>query len=159
MSTWRAPTTRWGRLSRRIGFRGRVLLIIALTQIAYGAAQIIGGHQAVPAAWWPVSQGQVLGMPVQLTGLVWVIVGTVVATGVWHPHDRWHYALAVLLTGSWAVAAGLYWLGSGVPGSWGPAVIYTGNAAAILVISGWPEPTELPIPPGFVPHDSSNHPS
>lgn len=134
---------------RRVGYRGRILAIIAGTQIAYGAAMVTGGSQSHRDAWWPVAQGQVLGLPVVYAGIIWIIVGCLVAVGVPRTQDRWHFTLAVLLTALWALAAGLFWLSSDTPGSWGPAVIYTGNAAAILVISGWPEPRYQPVPPGF----------
>jgi hypothetical protein len=128
------------RLSDSIGRRGAVLIVLAIVDVAYGSAityaRTVQGSDAV---WWPASQDTLLFLPTEGWGWVWVIVGALLLTGVWHRSDRWQYSLASGLKACWACAA----FTSPVQGLWGVVSLYIGFAVVIFIVSGWPEDSVL----------------
>lgn len=137
-----------------IGRRGVVLIVLAITDLFYGAAVIYARAQyraprtvspdPAPAAnsWWPVTQEYLFWIPTEVWGWVWVVAGLILLTGVCQRKDRWHFTLAVVIKVTWACAAGFR--SAAGSGLWGVTALYIGFAAVAFVIAGW---ADEPSPP------------
>lgn len=121
--------SRQHRLRQRIDRRGTVLAILGVMDIGYGAALLAGRSSlqfVVPTGSW---------------GFVWIAAGLAIASGAILRSDRWQFAVAACLKAGWAMAVILHFtIGHGGSGLWGLAVFWTGFAALVFAISGWPRP-------------------
>lgn len=134
---------------RYIGRRGAVLILLACVDIAYGTAMIISRPVTMRYAptWWPASLGVLAGVSVRIWGIVWVVVGLFLITGIfriWRGFHgaRWQFATEVALKSWWALAAFWHWWKFPSPGGWGPAATYLGVAGLVILVTGWQEPPE-----------------
>ena len=130
----------------RLGRRGLFLLLLGTVQAAYGAG--LAASAAAPPGrphWWPASTGHLGGLPLDFWAAVWAAVAALCLVTAWTPADQIGYAAGVLLNTGWSAFAVRQWLTSGEAGAWAPAVIYTGIAIGVLIVSGWPEPPKAPL--------------
>jgi len=116
----------------RIGRRGLLLFALAIMFGLYGISLISNPPNS--AFWWPVLQGQLLGIPTDTWGYWWVMCSIVLLLGAPLDRDRVQFSLASGQVGLWAFAA-LYT--NPAPG---PGIVYSGLAFIILLCSGWPDP-------------------
>ena len=135
----------------KLGHRGMFLLLLGVVEITYGGG-LLAAARTPPARlhWWPGSTGELGGLPLNLWGTVWVLIGTLCLLTAWTAADRIGYAAAVLLNCGWSAFAVQRWLTTSEAGAWSPAAIYTGIAVGVFLVSGWPEPpkpADLPPPP------------
>lgn len=126
-----------------LGFRPAFLVLAGVVAIVYGAGIIVaaGSNQAA-IHWWPGSLRSLAGVPVLTWGVIWCCTGSFLLGSLWSRSamNRVQFAVAAALNGVWAVLAIQRAVSSGEPGSWAVAAIYAGIAAAILLVSSWPEP-------------------
>jgi hypothetical protein len=133
---------------RRMGRRGVFLTLLALIDAGYGSA-LIAADRGHPV-WWPASVARadhhhhLAGLPLATWGWIWIITAVFLLTGVLSYQDRVQYAAGSLIPVAWGILAADWWLRTREPGGWGVMCIYLGAAAAILLISGWPEIREPP---------------
>jgi hypothetical protein len=140
--------TRWGAaigrvamlVPDRIGRRGTVLLTAGVADIVYGIA-LLRPTAAPELSWWPASVGQLGGVPLHVWGVVWIVAGVFVLTGVSRRRTDWpQYAVEVGLTAGWAFEAAVYSFATRPFDVWGPVVVYTALALILVIVSGWEEP-------------------
>lgn len=129
-----------------LGHRGLFLLLLGLVEIIYGAGLLTAdGRNPRAEHWWPASAGGLGGLPLNLWGTVWILIGSLCLLTAWTEADRIGYAAGVLLNCGWATFAVQRWLTVSEPGAWAPAAIYAGIAAGVFLVSGWPEPPKVPL--------------
>lgn len=114
-----------------VGYRGEVLLILALLDFCYGLVLLAGRPPAATIAT------QV--MPASAWGTAWLVTALLCLIGALSPSDRWVYAICVLLKCLWAGMILAYSAQHGSPGSWESAVVWLGLAALVLHASIRPE--------------------
>lgn len=126
-------------------YRAAFLTLTGTVEIIYGTGLITAsGHRPDTLHWWPGSAGQIWDIRILTWGIIWCAIGAVTAAAAfWARHDRWLFALAALLNGTWALTAIHGWVNSREAGAWAPAAIYAGITTAILLISAWPEPPAI----------------
>jgi hypothetical protein len=121
--------------------RSVFLLLVAAVEVLYGAGLIAAsGHDPARLNWWPASAGRLAGLTLLAWGVIWCATGAVIGGTCWLRRDRWQFVLAALLSAIWACLAVQRWLDIREPGAWAPAVIFGGIAAAITLVSAWPDP-------------------
>jgi hypothetical protein len=136
---WRREPRWAARLRARIGRRGALLAVVAGVDVAYGTALATTSwtFRAGAPGWWPAALGGMFGVPVQEWGLLWIVVGLFLLTGVPRRMPDWpHFAVAIALWSWWAFAAVVY----GAAGTWGPGAIYAGMVLLVLIAAGWEDP-------------------
>lgn len=150
-------TRLWRRAYGLLGHRGLFLLLLGVVEIIYGAGLLTAaGRDTRTEHWWPASVGDLGGLPLDLWGTVWVLIGSLCLLTAWTAADRIGYAAGVLLNVGWSAFAVQRWLATGEAGSWAPAAIYTGIAVGVFLVAGWPEPPKTPpaaLPPPPTPEE------
>jgi hypothetical protein len=130
------------RVLARIGRRGAMLVVLSVIDIVYGLAMFLTDlvFYAEPQ-WWPASIYSMFGLSVGIWGVVWMVVGAFLLTGIpKHIPDSIHFGAAVALWVWWAFAAMVYYFTTFSPGTWGPAAVYAGFSLLILIAAGWEDP-------------------
>lgn len=74
---------------------------------------------------------------------IWLAAAVVCAAGVLTRRDRISYGVAAAVKSWWGLRYIHIWLVQGVSDAWELAAIWLTFAAAVLLISSWPEPTVI----------------
>ena len=119
-------------LIHKAGYRGAVLLFLAMLDILYGYSLI-----ADPSA--PLSYLNLV-LPLHVWFYLWVGIGVFLLTGVLTRYDRIHFALSAFLKAAWASAWLYVLIYQHFPRSWISVVIWAAFAILTVIISFWPEP-------------------
>ena len=127
---------RW--LVTRVGRRGAFLAFLAVLDLAYGYSLF--------AASAPQRLVNLL-LPWQAWGVIWMVVGVACLTGVFALRDRVQFTLAATLKGAWGLLYVDVWLVQGLPRGWVSVVLWLAFALTVVLVSGWPEPPHLDVPP------------
>lgn len=130
-----------GRLVRRLGRRGTVLLLHGAIWVLIGASLLADPidlpgrmpHEALPA--W-------------VRGVAWIVTGAVGVASAWRPPGRdWLgfaslVSMPLVMSVSFATSAGGWLIGADIGShrSWIDALIWVAVVAVITVVSGWTEP-------------------
>ena len=132
--------TAWRACCRRLGFRGRFLLLVGTAYIAQGVSATedwgIAPHDLAPP--WA-------------RAALWIVAGLIAIGTAWRPVRDVNPAgwLALYIPPAlWSVSYMISWIVSLVPGLGFPgysgglmyALIWAMVVAVVLVCSGWPEP-------------------
>ena len=92
-------------------------------------------------AWLPQSFAKVSYLDSSVWGWIWAGAGVALLAGFWwRPAERWLFAVAVVVNGGWAATFLIDFVRYGTHGYWAPGVGLAGTAAAILLVSAWPDP-------------------
>jgi peptidoglycan/LPS O-acetylase OafA/YrhL len=134
---------RWAfRLRLRIGRRGALLLVVALAYIAYGIAMALSywDNSNSPPKWWPVTTPELFGISIPIWGVIWIVVGLFILSGIYPRWPDWpQFTAAIALSVWWGFSALVYFLTVYSPGVWGIGATYIGFALTILIACGWEE--------------------
>jgi hypothetical protein len=133
--THRHPALPW---VRRAGRRGSFLLFLAVLDL------LIGYDLYFTAA--PQRLLNLLA-PYQTWAFIWVAVGVVCAVQAFMRADRLAFTAAAGIKFAWGALSVQQWLIQGDTRGWVSAIIWLTFAAAVFVVSGWPEPPPPPLPP------------
>lgn len=132
-----------------LGRRPVLLLLLGVVNVIYGAALLVANNAGyinrwwTTARWWPAAQGEMLGIDIAWWGIVWIVVGAILMSGIFTRADRHLFAAQMLLTSVWAFGS-LYWaFTTSSPGLWGQAAHYVGLSATVLLAAGWAEPPKI----------------
>lgn len=116
-------------LKRRIGYRGAFLMFLVMLNFVYGYSLITDPPMHVN-----------LLLPLNVWAWTWIVMGFILATGVFVKNDRFQFGLSATFKSFWAVAWLGTWIDLGTPRAWINAVIWLSFAALVVVVSFWPEP-------------------
>jgi hypothetical protein len=123
--------------SSRLGYRGAILLILAVIDIIYGSflinpteeqqrsTQFIWRDHIMSTQWW---------------GAVWYGVAAVLIVSAFLRQDRVGYAVAIMLKVGWAFIAAIAGVCGHAQGAWQTVAIFGGFAALTITESGRSEP-------------------
>jgi hypothetical protein len=127
----------WARNRYRAGF----LLLTGLTAAAYGAGIIAATVTSNLPPWLPESSRKISELSPQVWGILWAAVG-VLLLGLfwWRPAERYLFAAASVINAGWAASFLIGYVRFGHAGYWAPGIAFAGVAAAILLVSSWPDP-------------------
>jgi hypothetical protein len=120
----------WRFTGRHIGHRGAVMAFLAFLDLVYG--------YSLSAEPGPL-KGVNLALSLRAWSIAWILAGVFMATGISTRKDKAHYAVAVFLLFGWAVALFRSWLYGEYARGWVSALIWSGFAILIFIISSWPE--------------------
>ena len=121
-----------GAMVKLVGYRGAVLLFLAILDFLYGYSLI--ADPSVPLLHIN------LVIPLHVWFYVWIGIGVFLLTGVLTKYDRIHFALAVFLKSAWASAWLYVFIFQHFPRAWISVIIWATFAILIIIISFWPEP-------------------
>lgn len=125
-------------LSRsRLGFRGAVLLILAIVDMLYGWSLL---HPAPEQLRTSAYEFRSHLLPTEAFGAIWITVGVVLVMQSLVQNDRVGYTLAITIKMVWAFIALASFATGKVQQGWVSCAIWLAVAAMAMVISGWPEP-------------------
>lgn len=125
----------------RVGHRGRILLILAVVDIAYGFSFI--GPSADALALSTTAWRQHFA-PLWVWGAGWLVVAAVLIVSAFLLNDAIGYAAAIAWKILWALTTLASWAFGGVDRGWLGSVVWLVVAAMVWDISGWPEPIHAP---------------
>lgn len=119
------------------GRRGAFLLLFGLIYLAIGASYTwveVGAPIIRWMSWMPV--------PLWVCGLVWMVAGlAAIRFGFCTiPRDRWGFMALAAVGMGWTVAWLIAWATGDAPRGFAGAFVFAALAAAILVVSGMPNP-------------------
>lgn len=120
-----------------IGYRGAVLLILAVVDLIYG-----GFLTSPPAEQLATSQFRWRDciLPTQAWGIIWVTVGVVLLASAFLQQDRVGYSLAIGIKVGWAVLAACSALSGQVHGAWVSVAVWGAFAVLTMIEASRPEP-------------------
>ena len=124
---------RWG--SKKIGFRGSFLLFLSILDVVYGTAILQISNHSPLAHLFTIST--------QAVGIVWIVVGVYLLTGVFVRNDRFQFAVAAMLKSIWCLEFIHIWIDNRIPNAWQSVAVWGAFAAVTILISFWPEPLKL----------------
>ena len=133
---------------RRLGYRGTVLLIMGIIEVAYGIGLIIYPLPTLPRSYWVLHEM----IPYPLRAFMWVATGVVACAFAFARapgRDRFGFVALVLMPMVRAasyVTAWVIWLMPlphhiGYDRGWVAAVFYVGWAGLMMVEAARPEPS------------------
>jgi hypothetical protein len=127
-------------LSRsRLGFRGAILLCLAIIDVIYGLTLALPSEETRRGsayAW------RAEFLPTEYWGALWILVGIFLVTQAWTVHKRAGYAVAIAIKSLWMVVCVGSWALGPVPASQAFAIggFACGFALLAFICSLWPEP-------------------
>jgi hypothetical protein len=134
-----------GTLHWKLGHRGRILLVLAVVDFAYGYSLIGPSSEALALAATIWRQHYA---PLWVWGMGWLITGAIMAVSAFVLRDAIGYAAAIVWKILWSLTTLSSWMFGGVDRGWLGAVTWLVVAAMVWDISGWPEPIRAPEPEG-----------
>jgi hypothetical protein len=117
-----------GRLPRRIGQRGILLLIFAFTVFGYGFGLVFGYHPTFDAA---------LGISDFGFGLIFIADGVILTLGALLRWGRFPYSVAATVSFFWVFILTGFWAG---PFGWAASMSWVGMGLVQVFAVVWPEP-------------------
>ena len=129
---------------RRPGRRGAFLAFLAILDFSYGYSLL-----TTPS---PQRTLDFL-LPWEAWAGIWLGTGAVCLTGVLARRDKAQFTVAVTLKLAWGLLYAQLWLAGAAPRGWVAALVWVAFAAAVFLVSGWPEPVTITSPPGPDPPD------
>ncbi|MDH2425794.1 hypothetical protein [Sphaerisporangium sp. TRM90804] len=127
------------RLNLRVGFRGTILLFLALLDLA-GAYRLLRPDPDVLRTPTNVYLASIL--PLHVWAVPWGLAGLLCLVQAFTRRDRMAFGAAVGLKLGWAVITMCGGLAGVIPQAYWGAVIWLAVAGVVMRISGWPEPAE-----------------
>lgn len=122
----------------RVGRRGKILLILAVIDVAYGLSLIAPPADPSSAA----TRWREIFLPLWVWGALWLVVAAILAVSAFMRHDAFGYSAAIGIKVIWALTTLVSWAFGGVPRGWVAAIIWLTFAEMVWIIAGWPEPYE-----------------
>lgn len=121
----------------RLGHRGRILLVLAVVDFAYGFSLIgpSADSLALSAMVWRQHYA-----PLWVWGVGWIVTGTVLTISAFVLRDAIGYAAGVVWKILWSLTTLASWVFGGVDRGWLGAITWIVVAGMVWDISGWPEP-------------------
>jgi len=113
----------------RVGYRGAFLALLGCYDVFFGI-YLTGGAAILHP----------LLLPEQTWGIIWIITGAFLFTGVPGRHDRFQFAGAVFIKAAWALEYLRLMLITSLPYQWARAAYWLCFALLVLTVSAWPEP-------------------
>lgn len=127
------------RVRARVGYRGAVLLLLAMIDFVYGGTMLPG----VTSVSGTYRYADTI-LPLPLWGAGWVAVGVVCVVQALQSRDYIAFAAAQLIKVMWATVGIAGWLTGQIPYGQLTSVIWVGAAGIVLVVSRWSEPPTMP---------------
>jgi fatty acid desaturase len=125
-------------LSRsKLGYRGSFLLTLAVLDLLYGWSLINPSPEQLRSSAYEFRSHL---LPTEAFGMVWIVVGIVLAMQAWIQKDRVGFTLAIAIKMVWAFIAFASFATGKVDQGWVSCAIWLIFAAMTIVVSGWPEP-------------------
>ena len=113
----------------RVGHRGMFLALLGCYDVFFGI-YLTGGAAILHP----------LLLPERTWGIVWIITGAFLFTGVPARRDRFQFAGAVFIKAAWALEYLRLMLITSLPYQWARAAYWLCFALLVLTVSAWPEP-------------------
>ena len=131
-------------VASRAGRRGAFLLFLAVLDGLYGYSLLV-----TPSP----QRAQDFLLPWEAWAGIWLGTGAVCLSGVFARRDKAQFTAAVTLKLAWGLLYAQLWLAGAVPRAWVAALVWLAFAAAVFLVSGWPEPVRITRPPDPDPPD------
>jgi hypothetical protein len=122
------------KLRARAGYPGAFLALLGCYDVFFGIYLYAGAailHSLL--------------LPERTWGIIWIITGAFLFTGVPVRHDRFQFAVAVFIKAAWALEYLRLALITSLPYQWARAAYWLCFALLVLIVSAWPEPERTGI--------------
>ncbi len=136
------------RSARQVGRRGAILMVFGFLWIVVGAG-VFGSEGLGEGLLHEI-------VPSEIRGTLWVVTGLIAIGHAFRPpgmSDAVGFAALYITPAIRVLSYGLAWVGSWFPGmgqgypqAWRFLAVYAAMLAAVVITSGWPEPTQAPRP-------------
>ncbi len=127
------------RLNVAVGFRGVILLFLALLDLA-SAYRLVRPDPEVLRTPTNIYLASIL--PLWIWAVPWAVTGVICLVQAFTRRDRIAFGAAVGLKVGWAVITMCGGLAGVIPQAYWGTIIWVAVAGVVLRVSGWPEPAE-----------------
>ncbi len=125
------------RLNVQVGFRGVILLFLAMLDIV-SAYRLVRPDPEVLRTPTNIYLASIL--PLWVWAIPWAVTGVICLAQAFADHDRLAFGAAAGLKIMWAVVTACGGLAGIIPQAYWGTVIWAALAGVVMRISGWPEP-------------------
>jgi hypothetical protein len=129
-------------LSRsRLGFRGAILLCLAVIHFGYGISLLFPSPEAARGSAYAWREQF---LPNDVFGWLWVACAALLVAQAWSRHKKAGYAAVISLDLAWSWFAIVSTAAGAVLQGWVTSIIFAVFGAMAWIISLWPEPITSP---------------
>ncbi len=127
------------RLNKLIGFRGTILLFLAMLDLV-SAYRLVRPDPEVVRTPTNVYLADIL--PLSVWAVPWAVTGLICLVQAFTRRDRIAFGAAAGLKVGWAVITMCGGIAGVIPQAYWGTIIWVAVAGVVMRVSGWPEPAE-----------------